>query len=140
MTWRLAQTSYALHHPEDDYYSTTLPVLVLIVMLELWLGVIVACTPTLAPLINKLLAPLIASITSRITAERKPLRFEHAIETIGQKPSRKKYYELNRSQDLLMTTLGGNESTAENAAGVTVPRDGESGAVHIEREMQQTRF
>ncbi|KAI1158208.1 hypothetical protein F5B18DRAFT_105129 [Nemania serpens] len=138
MSWRLAQTSYALHHLlEEDLYSTTLSILGLIVMLELWLGAIVACIPTLAPILNRLLAPLIASITSRMTAGSKPLRVEHVIETIGQKPSRKKYYELTGSPDLLTTTLSGNKTTAECVA---APRDVGSGAAHIEREVQQTRL
>ncbi|KAI1110047.1 hypothetical protein F5Y14DRAFT_384680 [Nemania sp. NC0429] len=135
MSWRLAQTSYALHHLDDDYYSTTLPVLLLVVMLELWLGVIVACIPTLAPVLNRLLAPLIASITRRTTAGSKPLRAEHAIVTIGQKPSRKRYYEMARDLDPLAMTLGGNEAEAECVVGVAVLGNIASGAVHVENEV-----
>jgi len=101
MCWRIVVTVQGTKPGFDFYFG--LPTLALIVMLELWMSIIVACVPTLAPLMRTYVAPLVTKFsTGRTSGLDQPLPLP-AVETIGAKRIRKKYFELGGSQDPLNT-------------------------------------
>jgi hypothetical protein len=61
MAWRLAATKRAMDNPDLSYWQTDIA---LISLLELWLGIIVACIPTLAPLAKTYIKPAVSKLRS----------------------------------------------------------------------------
>lgn len=61
MAWRLAATKRAVDNPDLSYWQTDIA---LISLLELWLGIIVACIPTLAPLAKTYVKPVVSKLRS----------------------------------------------------------------------------
>ena len=51
----------------------------LVTHLEVWIGIIVACLPTLTPLFFRVLKPLLSKISKRNTAERHLKESKHII-------------------------------------------------------------
>ena len=136
MCWRLEATAKTVLYPTDDPLYELLEV-GLIVMLELWLGVIVACVPTLVPLLTRYVAPVIAKTLSSLSVRRSKgskgsVQSQMPLETIGAKRSRKKYWELGASQDALTTTF--NDAITAEVTSNTPPHDLEPGTVHVQKD------
>jgi hypothetical protein len=62
MGWRLYATTVSLNDPDFTYHFTEIG---LISCLELWLGVIVNCMPTLGPLFQTYVKPAVDKITAK---------------------------------------------------------------------------
>ncbi|KAI2618107.1 hypothetical protein GGR54DRAFT_184949 [Hypoxylon sp. NC1633] len=106
MCWRIEATAKSVLHPTDDPLHELLDV-GLIVMLELWLGVTVACVPTLAPLLSIYIAPLVSRMLAAISARDSKAggSFEQTpipLETIGAKRSRRR----GRGEEVAAEVLG----------------------------------
>jgi hypothetical protein len=94
MCWRVYSAGTTFRKPGyDATYGMT--DLYLIVMLELYLSVIAACIPTVAPLITKYLQPMVSKIITGSSQSQVKPRVE--LETIGS-PSRRVYHRLRVSQ------------------------------------------
>ncbi|KAI2465983.1 hypothetical protein F4781DRAFT_369682 [Annulohypoxylon bovei var. microspora] len=133
MSWRLVQTTQTVEHPERDFL-TQMPTLGLIVMLELWLGVIVACIPTLAPVLNIYMKPLVSKMYSGLSNRTSIQQNFTPIETIGAKRTRQKYIEL----EAIPTRLDGT-STAECAFDAFPQQDLQPTEIYVRRDVNLTR-
>ncbi|KAJ4416152.1 hypothetical protein N0V82_006912 [Gnomoniopsis sp. IMI 355080] len=63
MFWRIPVTIQSANDGDFTYHLLTIA---LITMLELWLGIIVACIPTLAPLLNRYVKPAVVDLIKSI--------------------------------------------------------------------------
>jgi hypothetical protein len=72
--------------------------------LELWLGIIVACMPTLAPLLNRYIKPAISKVSGKVRSgdqvhmQNRPRTFGSA-ERQGQRQTKKPYTYSNTGDD-----------------------------------------
>jgi hypothetical protein len=103
MGWRIDVTIESLKDPDFSY---DLADIALISLLELWLGIIVACIPTLAPILKKYGKPALQKMSkyklSGASSDSHPGVV--AMGTFGNmktKSSRDMYTELDSSQDAI---------------------------------------
>lgn len=105
MIWRFPVT---VESSEDGDFTYHLVTVALITMLELWLGIIVACIPTLAPLVNRHVKPVVVEIVKsvrRCTTLRKSYGANtneidssaHKLVTIGGSNGRQERFKTARS-------------------------------------------
>ncbi|KAI0380262.1 integral membrane protein [Hypomontagnella monticulosa] len=64
MGWRVAAAAQTRSNPD---YTYNFPLTAVLSLCELWLGIIVACIPTLAPLLNAYIKPALGRLTSSLT-------------------------------------------------------------------------
>lgn len=67
MIWRFPVTVQSSKDGDFTYHLVTVA---LITMLELWLGIIVACVPTLAPLVNRHIKPAVVGVVNKCVRHR----------------------------------------------------------------------
>lgn len=151
--WRLINTIKTRY---DKDFIWNLYVLGLIGFLELWLGIIVACIPTLAPLFNHYVKPKISRVTGnsstgdRIDANRRDVR------TIGASSAsrnRNRVYSqleedgsFNNSDELKLVREGNiqmethcsaerKDNWSRDSVPATMPMNG----IHVQREFHHQR-
>lgn len=91
MAWRI-QATYVSEHDPDFVYS--LATIGLISGLELWLGIIVACMPTIPPVLQTYVRPAFQRLTSYYNSRRSLKREERSS---SHKPVPSDEFQLNRS-------------------------------------------
>jgi hypothetical protein len=79
MCWRLQATITSASNPDFVYSLANIGLLSL---LELWLGVIVACIPTLAPLLRAYVKPVVTKLSYANTSDRQ-MKMQNVNATIG---------------------------------------------------------
>ena len=116
MAWRIQITNNA-NSQKDFVYG--LGLIGLVSFLELWLGIIIVCLPTLAPLFAKYIRPVVSKITGASKRSGGPGRLREAQNTIGGGSSgrRKNYGKLDKDSYLELEE-GRHFSTAK-AMGVS---------------------
>ncbi|KAI0838423.1 hypothetical protein F5Y06DRAFT_268049 [Hypoxylon sp. FL0890] len=97
MCWRLEATTESLRDPDFPYHLSEIG---LISCLELWLGVIVNCMPTLGPLIQTYVKPAINKVKSSVSSGSQYSRRQIRLEQLSNSHSRKKYQNLDSSHDM----------------------------------------
>ena len=111
MSWRIQVTVQSV--TQTDFVHG-LGKIGLVTHLEIWLGIIVACLPTLAPLYSRYLSPVL-SRASRKSSERRQLK--EAKRTIGSEESkhfkRNTFNRLDQDGSLLELEEGKNFSSAK---------------------------
>lgn len=113
MGWRVQITVQAVTQADFVYGLGNIG---LVTHLEIWLGIIIACLPTLAPLFSKYLKPVVSKARgSKKSAERRHLK--EAQNTIGGGNSgafnKRNFVRLDKEQALLEMEEGGNFTKAE---------------------------
>ncbi|KAI1375388.1 hypothetical protein F4677DRAFT_446470 [Hypoxylon crocopeplum] len=96
MTVRLAMTAQV---SSSDFIPESWADILLVTLMELWLCVIAACIPTLAPILQKYVSPAWNILATRLSRTKN--RGSNTKPTIGIKYSKKKYRETNVSLDRL---------------------------------------
>ncbi|KAK2591114.1 hypothetical protein QQS21_011202 [Conoideocrella luteorostrata] len=71
MIWRIQRLVSTGSNPKADFVQD-LPVLALTTTLELWLCIIIACIPTIGPIIKTYVKPVIKKLTGHATSEEIP--------------------------------------------------------------------
>ena len=113
MGWRVQITVQAVTQADFVYGLGNIG---LVTHLEIWLGIIIACLPTLAPLFSKYLAPVVSKArgSKRSTARQ---QLKEAQNTIGGGSrgysDKRNWQRLDKEQALLEMEDGGNFSKAE---------------------------
>lgn len=105
MGWRIDVTIESTKHPDFSY---SLADIALISLLELWLGIIVACIPTLAPILKKYGKPALQKMSKyKLSGHSSDSRNRQGPVPLGKfsnmnsKNSRDLYTELDSSQDAI---------------------------------------
>ncbi|KAL2259509.1 hypothetical protein VTK26DRAFT_6799 [Humicola hyalothermophila] len=103
MGWRIDVTIESTKHPD---FSHSLADIALISLLELWLGIIVACIPTLAPILKKYGKPALQKISKYKLSGASADSRSGAVQlgkfsNMNNKNSRDMYTELDSSQDAI---------------------------------------
>lgn len=104
MIWRVVWTHQYRDNPD---FTTYLGWIGLVSQFELWLGVIVACIPTLAPLFKAFVHPAIKRITRKSasdSADTNPSSKQIPLQTVSNRKERSGYSRLHGSQDPPPTT------------------------------------
>ncbi|XXH05347.1 hypothetical protein Hte_011773 [Hypoxylon texense] len=101
MCWRIAAAARTRSNPD---YTYNFPLTAVLSFCELWLGIIVACIPTLAPLLNAYIKPAFKRFTSTFTNTNKSTRgsnceMMHFDDIGGVDRSGGKYCELEDGSD-----------------------------------------
>ncbi|KAL9120138.1 MAG: hypothetical protein Q9187_003308 [Circinaria calcarea] len=89
--------------------------------LELWLGIIIACLPTLVPLFSKYLKPFaskIRGVPKKPTVRRQLKEARHTIGSSGSRPFKKKQFSALGTGSLLELEEGKNFSIARTTNGL----------------------
>lgn len=106
MGWRIDVTIESTKHPDFSY---SLADIALISLLELWLGIIVACIPTLAPILKKYGKPALQKMSKyKLSGHSSDSRNRQGgtvplgkFSNMNSKNSRDLYTELDSSQDAI---------------------------------------
>lgn len=123
MAWRIQVTVQSI--TQTDFVHG-LGKIGLVTHLELWLGIIVACLPTLAPLYSRYLSPVMSRVSHKRTETRKLKEAEHTIGSDGSRHFRKKNFNrLDQDASLLELEEGKNYSSAEATMGSQVTGEGD---------------
>lgn len=105
MGWRIQVTVLAVTQTDFVYGLGNIG---LVAHLEVWLGMIIACLPTLPPLYSKYLSPVLSRITGLSGKSTEPRQLKEAQRSIGSSEPRnfsKKHF--NRlDNDSLLELLG----------------------------------
>lgn len=99
MIWRVVWTHKYRTNPD---FTTYLGWIGLVSQFELWLGLIVACIPTLAPLIKTFVSPTLKRITGKSasgSAETSDSSKKIALQPVSNKTVRSGYSKLYESQN-----------------------------------------
>ncbi|KAI4595495.1 hypothetical protein KJ359_006841 [Pestalotiopsis sp. 9143b] len=130
MCWRLEATTATLKDPDFTHYFTDIG---LISCLELWLGVIVNCMPTIGPLFKHYVNPSLSKVSSFFSSKgsRPSQQQPVLLETIG---SRRKYHNLDSSNDM-HTGIVKTEISHDPRGGYT-EFNGSDGAVQIRTDIE----
>jgi hypothetical protein len=99
MGWRLYATTVSLRDPDFTYTFTDIG---LISCLELWLGVIVNCMPTLGPLIKAYIKPAVDKIKSSGSGASQYIhrRQQIPLDSISPKNTARGYYTIESTQNV----------------------------------------
>lgn len=68
MIWRIYDLVSAANNPNADFVKD-LPILALTTTLELWLCIIIACIPTIGPIMKTLVKPVVERMTGKSNSE-----------------------------------------------------------------------
>ncbi len=138
MSWRIQVTVQSVTQNDFVWGLGTIG---LISHLELWLGLIVACVPTLAPLVNKYIRP---TFTKWYSGSKRsgPGQLREAQSTIGgtsKRGLRRNYGVLN--EEYLELHRSNNSSEADATATPTLAAEGETwmndpDAIRVRHEIQ----
>lgn len=144
MAWRVQITVSSVAHASDSVYG--IGKIALVSHLELWLGIIVVCIPTLAPLLGRYIKPLLSKLTG---SSGKPAngQLREAQNTIGggsggsKSGSKKKsrgsdkdsYIELGDTSQL--TTVQATGSASSSAAEEDELGLSESGVIGVRHDV-----
>lgn len=148
MCWRLAATKDSIAHPDASYHTTDIA---LISLLELWLGMIVASIPTLAPLLQKYVKPVITKVTMHSSGSRYP-KNQYKLSNYKESHSSRRYQNIDTStsqydvkiyaNDLQGSTQGlaiTTECTHDPA--IEPPRDIPTpGQIHVRRDIESQNW
>lgn len=148
MCWRLAATKDSITHPDASYHTTDIA---LISLLELWLGMIVASIPTLAPLLQKYVKPVITKVTMHSSGSRYP-KNQYKLSNYKESHSSRRYQNIDTStsqydvkiyaNDLQGSTQGlaiTTECTHDPA--IEPPRDIPTpGQIHVRRDIESQNW
>ena len=115
MAWRIQITINA-NSQKDFVYG--LGLIGLVSFLELWLGIIIVCLPTLAPLFAKYVRPVISKITGA-SKRSGPGRLREAQNTIGGGSSNRKKIYGKLDKDSYLELEEGRNFTTAKAMGVS---------------------
>ena len=101
----------------------------MVTLLEVWLGITVACLPTITPLFSRYLRPLLSRIAGSSGKRAAQRQLKEAKHTIGSSEprisSRKNFHRLNKDS-LLELEEGQNLSSAAATTGPqSIPPDGD---------------
>ena len=95
MCWRLQATTESLKDPDFTYHFYDIG---LISCLELWLGVIVNCMPTLGPLPHAYIKPIISKLRSSVlSGESQYSERGIHLDSLASKVPRRRYYNISSS-------------------------------------------
>lgn len=100
MGWRIAAAARTRSNPD---YTYNFPLTAVLSFCELWLGIIVACIPTLAPLLNAYIKPALRKVKSSFATTNKSSHGSQCetmhLDVIDKDPSGGKYCELEDGSD-----------------------------------------
>lgn len=111
MAWRIQVTNNGISQSDFVYGLGTIS---LVSFLELWLGIIIVCLPTLAPLFAKYVKPVVSKITG-VTKKPDRRQLREAQNTIGGSTKRgyRKNFDNIRKDSYLELEEGSHFSNAE---------------------------
>jgi len=143
MGWRVQITVQAVTQADFVYGLGNIG---LVTHLEIWLGIIIACLPTLAPLFSKYLKPVVSKArgSKKGSAAR---QLKEAQNTIGggdsrSYNSRRNWVRLDKEQGLLEMEDSGNFSKAEAIVRTTSSLEDEESwttkpnAIHMRQDIR----
>ncbi|KAL7627702.1 hypothetical protein AAE478_001896 [Parahypoxylon ruwenzoriense] len=96
MCWRLVITAESARTTDLFFY---LPDIGLVSELELWLGIIVVCIPTMKPLVTKYLTPRILQLKSMTTGSSRSRPENIQLKYVGRSQVRRGYHTLEGEQN-----------------------------------------
>ncbi|OTA92688.1 hypothetical protein M434DRAFT_318625 [Hypoxylon sp. CO27-5] len=132
MCWRLEATTKSLKDPDFSYHLYEIG---LISCLELWLGVIVNCMPTLGPLFKTYVKPAINRIKSSVSSGSQYSRRQIRLEQLSDPNSRRKYQNLDSSHDVGNSFALRTECTHDPT--VEIPEiEASKGVIHVRRDIE----
>ena len=117
MGWRV-QISVQSNTQTDFVYG--LNKIAIVTLLEVWLGITVACLPTITPLFSRYLRPLLSRISGfsgKRAAQRQLQEAKHTIGSLDPRGFSKKNFNRLNKDSLLELEEGQNLSSAEAATG-----------------------
>jgi hypothetical protein len=146
MAWRLRFTIVANSDPDFVYNLFSIG---LISFLELWLGIIVACIPTLAPLLKTYVKPMVSKISVR--SERSRVRLQEIPSTVvssqgsrGTRKASKIYSEIGEESPVgsfeqsQPTEMGRVTTNCRFEPGTMLPRDAQGG-IYVQHDIEAQR-
>ncbi|KAI1852845.1 hypothetical protein JX265_009818 [Neoarthrinium moseri] len=94
MLWRIAATKKSVDEPDGTYWMTDIA---LIALLELWLGFIVACIPTLAPLLKAYVKPAVSKLRSISGLDQRSQQV--SLKMVRNSNNSRRYHPIDGTQD-----------------------------------------
>lgn len=137
MCWRLQATTESLKDPDFTYHFYDIG---LISCLELWLGVIVNCMPTLGPLPHAYIRPLISKLRSSVlSGESQYSERGIHLDSLASKVPRRRYYNISSSNHVntnyaVQTEYAYDPNTAPPDAAAN------QGVVHVRQDIESQVF
>ena len=117
MGWRVQITVQSITETDFVYGLGNIG---LVTHLEVWIGITVACLPTLTPLFSKYLAPILSRVTGNSGKSTGQRHLKEAQNTIGGGDSRgfnRKYFNRLDKESILEMEEGQNFSKVEATVG-----------------------
>lgn len=142
MCWRFDATKKSVDEPDASYWQTDIA---LIALLELWLGLIVACIPTLAPLLKTYIKPLITKIKSSGASRSKEPAGKTALKDLSNRSDQAIALRRHAAGGSLSTTGDvSSDLTFTTECNATTPRDLEDYhprpyAIHVQHDIESRR-
>lgn len=131
MCWRLEATTDSLQNPDFTYHFT---IISLISNFELWLGIIAACIPTLAPLMKSYVRPALSKIKGLSSGSSQGHGQIH-LNSIERMNNRRRYYNIEGVQttdsDYALRTECIHDPQAEE---LDIPSNPD--AIHVQRGIE----
>ena len=99
MAWRIQLT---VETERETDFVRIIGTIGLVTLLEVWIGIIVACLPTLTPLLAKYWSPLRSRFARKVTAKKQLREAQHTIGSDGSRIFNKKNFNrLDKDASLL---------------------------------------
>lgn len=123
MGWRIQMTAQSVTQTDLVHGLGNID---LVTLLEVWIGIIVACLPTLTPLYSRYLSSVVSRISRKRTKQRQLKEAQHTIGSNGSRIFNKKNFNrLNKEASLLELEEGKNFSNAETTVRSSIFGEGD---------------
>lgn len=134
MCWRLQATTVSLKDPDFTYHFSDIG---LISCLELWLGIIVNCMPTLGPLVIVYVKPAISKLKSFASSggESQYSNRQIHLDLLPTTPARRRYYHIDSTNHVNNDFAIQTECTHDPDAGPT-DVSASPGVIHVRKDIE----